>query len=99
MALTGGGREGDETVAGDGVSKPNIADLLKKLNLTEEEEVVLDFSDDEGDVEIPMVELAVVGKVLSPTTIHVHTVRAAMKPAWGNPCGLKLRAIGEKGDN
>jgi len=26
-------------------------------------------------------------------------VCAAMKPAWGNPCGLKLRTIGEKGDN
>lgn len=38
-------------------------------------------------------------KVLSPTAIHVNTVQAAMKPAWGNPVGLKLRAIGEKGNN
>jgi hypothetical protein len=31
--------------------------------------------------------------------VHVNTVRAAMKPAWGNPAGLKFRAIGEKGRN
>lgn len=87
MASTRVGRGGDETVADDGVSNSSIADLLKKLNLKEEEEVVLDFSDDEGDVKISMVELAVVRKVLSPTTVHVHTVRAAMKPAWGTPAG------------
>lgn len=29
----------------------------------------------------------------------MNTVRAATKPAWGNPVGLKIRAIGEKGDN
>ena len=29
----------------------------------------------------------------------MDTVRSAMKPAWGNPLGLKFRAIGEKGDN
>lgn len=40
-----------------------------------------------------------VGKILSPSTIHVNTIRAAMRPAWGNPFGLKIRAIGEKGDN
>jgi hypothetical protein len=48
---------------------------------------------------LPLVEWAVVGKVLSPSLIHVNTVRAAMKPAWGNPYGLKVRAIGERGDN
>jgi hypothetical protein len=46
-----------------------------------------------------VVEWAVVGKVLSPWIVHVATVRSAMKPAWGNPCGLKFRAIGEKTDN
>lgn len=39
------------------------------------------------------------GKVLSPSPVHVSTVRSAMKPAWGNPVGLKFRAIGERGAN
>jgi hypothetical protein len=46
-----------------------------------------------------VVEWAVVGKVLSPSIVHVATVQSAMKPAWGNPCSLKFRAIGEKTDN
>lgn len=43
--------------------------------------------------------MTIVRKVLSPMAFHVKTVRAAMKPAWGNPTGLKFRDIGEKGDN
>lgn len=39
------------------------------------------------------------GKVLSPTTLHVNTVQAAMKPAWGNPFGLNICSIGVKEDN
>jgi hypothetical protein len=31
--------------------------------------------------------------------VLVNTVRAAMKQAWSNPIGMKLRAIEEKGDN
>lgn len=45
------------------------------------------------------VEWALVGKVLSPAPVHVSTVRSAMKPAWGNPVGLKFQSIGNKGDN
>ena len=80
-------------------AKPNVTDLLWKLNLTENEEAVLDFSDEEEDRATPVVEWAVVGKVLSPSAVHVNTIRAAMRPAWGNPFGLKFRAIGEKGAN
>lgn len=29
----------------------------------------------------------------------MNTVRSRMKPAWGNPVGLKFLAIGKKGDN
>ena len=84
-----------------GVStNPNVMDLLRRLNLMEEEEaVVVDFSDDEDEEEPPPVEWAIVEKVLSPAPVHVNTVRSAMKPAWGNPVGLKLRAIGDKSDN
>ena len=78
--------------------------ILLRLNLTEEEEAMVDFSDgwlqwwrrrrrttvggmgDHREGSIPM-------------AVHVNTVRATMKLAWGNPIGLKFRAIGEKGDN
>lgn len=83
----------------DGASKPNVADLLQKLQLTEDEGSITDFSDDEESDLNPLVEWVVIGKVLSPSMIHVNTIRAAMKPTWGNPHGLKFRAIGEKGDN
>lgn len=67
--------------------------------MTEDEEAVADFTDDEEAEESPPVDWAIMGKVLSPTPVHVNTVRSAMRPAWGNPVGLKLRAIGEKGNN
>jgi hypothetical protein len=35
-------------------------------NLTKEEGAVADFSDDRDDVELPSMEWAIVGKVLSP---------------------------------
>ena len=80
-------------------SQPGVADLLKRLNLTEEEGEVAAFSDDEEEEMASKVQWAVVGKVLSPSTIHAGTIKGAMKPAWGNPCGLKIRSIGEKADN
>jgi hypothetical protein len=48
---------------------------MLRLNLTEEEETLAaNFSDDERDSELPLVECAVVGKVLSPTIVHVNTI-------------------------
>jgi hypothetical protein len=32
-------------------------------------------------------------------TVHANAVHGAMKPAWGNPRGLKIRSIGMKGEN
>lgn len=80
-------------------SNPSVTDLMRKLNLAEEEEAVADFIDEEEDEILAPTEWALVGKVLSPSPVHVSTVRSAMKPAWGNPVGLKFRAIGNKGDN
>jgi hypothetical protein len=97
MASTGGGEKGTHSASdgGDGVAKENVTDLLLRLNLTEVEEAILDFSDDEGEDKLPPVEWAVVGKILSPSVVHVNIVRSAMKPAWGNPCGLKIRRLQE----
>lgn len=99
MAAAGSGSGEGCSVGGDGGAKPNVTDLLRKLQLTEDEGAIADFSDDEEIATPPLVEWAVIGKVLSPSTVHVNTVRAAMKPAWGNPYGLKFRAIGQKCDN
>ncbi|XP_021321277.1 uncharacterized protein LOC8064944 [Sorghum bicolor] len=102
MASSGVGSEktgGGSAAGGGGGDKSTVADLLMRLNLTEGEEVIADFSDDEGDENPQPMNWAVVGKVLSPSIVHVNTVRGAMKPAWGNPWGLKIRAFGEKIDN
>lgn len=33
--------------------------------------------------------------MLAPMPLHVSTIGAAMRPAWGNPYGLQMRSIGE----
>lgn len=77
----------------------SVADLLQNLNLTAEEADVAEFSDEEEN-EAPMgVEWALFGKVLSPAVVHATTIFRTMKPAWGNPYGLKIRLIGEKEEN
>ncbi|XBI55272.1 hypothetical protein VPH35_037127 [Triticum aestivum] len=37
---------------------------------------------------------ALVGKVLAPNVLHIQTISAAMRPAWGNPKGLQLHPAG-----
>jgi hypothetical protein len=76
--MEGGGSKGEGTVS----PNPNVTDLLRRLNLTEEEEAaVVDFFDDEDEEEPPLVEWTIVGKVLSLPSVHVNTVRSAMKLA------------------
>ena len=51
MASAGSGSKGGrgDSRGSPGKAKENVAELLLKLNLTEEEEAILDFSDDEGE--------------------------------------------------
>jgi hypothetical protein len=56
------------------------------------------FSDDEVEGD-NMTGWALVGKVLSPGSLHQNTIFGGLKPAWGNPVGLRIRSIGEKKDN
>jgi hypothetical protein len=74
-----------------------VEDLLQNLHLTTEEEEMVEFSDDDGRDETEEGEWALIGKVLSPATLHVNTILGALKPAWGNTYGLKLCSVGEKG--
>lgn len=88
--LLRGGRSGD--------TAPSVAELMRNLHLTGEEEEVIAFSDDEGDDELTPV-VVLIGKVLSPLVVDATTIAGAVKPAWGNPPGLKIRSVREKDDN
>jgi hypothetical protein len=68
-------------------------DLMRKLNLTSKEATPL-ILDDEGHDDPPCPEWALIGKVLDPNTLHVNTVMAVVRPAWGNPKGLAVRPMG-----
>jgi hypothetical protein len=43
--------------------------------------------------------VSLTGKVLSPSTLHISMITSAMRLAWGNPFGLRLRSVDEKADN
>ena len=83
MASPRSGRKGDRSGFGgnNGSAKENVVDLQLRLNLTEEEEAVLEFSDDEGEAKPQLMERVVVGKVLSPSIMNMNSVHSAMKPA------------------
>ncbi|XP_039815268.1 uncharacterized protein LOC120678182 [Panicum virgatum] len=76
-----------------------VADLLKRLNLTRDEGEVAAISDDEEEDVEGKVECMLLGKILTPSTLHISTIRSAMKSAWGNPFGFKMRSVGEKTEN
>jgi hypothetical protein len=72
----------------DGV---NVSDLLGRLHLTKDEEEFVAFSDDEEATnDGGSLDFTTIGKVLSPSTLHISTITSAMRPAWGNPVGLIL---------
>ena len=73
-------------------------DMMNRLNLTTKEEAVIEDSDDEGSQGV-ILEWSLIGKVQAPKPIHISMIFKAMRPAWGNPKGLGVRSIGEKGYN
>ena len=91
MAETGGNNDGK---GGSSPKLPSVEVMLRNLNLTEEEGAIMDFVDDDEEEALAPVEWALVGKILSPSTVSVDSIRSAMKPAWGNPCELKIYSIG-----
>jgi len=97
MSGSGSGGKAPEG-KGEGLN-PNVEDMFHKLHLTAEEEAVLDLSSEDEEETMAPAMWALVGKILSPVPIHAETIRSAMRPAWGNPVGLKIRTVGEKGDN
>jgi hypothetical protein len=75
--------------SGDGVEQ-----MMARLRLTaaESRAVVIDDVDDLGLVDP---DRSFVGKVLAPNVLHIQTISAAMRPAWGNPKGLLLNPAGD----
>jgi hypothetical protein len=92
MAATGGC--GSSSGALDG--REDV--VVDRLNLTMDEGKIAAFSDDE-DGEDAVVKWVVIGKVLSPATIHITTIHNTMKLAWGNPFSLKFRSVGDNTEN
>ncbi|CAN6234727.1 unnamed protein product [Urochloa humidicola] len=92
MASIGGGGDGSKGSQEGrmlGTSDPSVADLLQRLNLTVEEGGIAEFNDDKDDGgTAAATEWALLGKVLSPSALHMSTIIGAMRPAWGNPHGL-----------
>jgi hypothetical protein len=54
--------------------------------------VILDDGVDDTPVDSPW---ALVRKVLAPNPLHISTIVAALRPAWGNPRGLLLNPAGD----
>jgi hypothetical protein len=80
--------------AGAAGSDEAVSEMMGRLRLTaaETEAVVLDDGVDDAHVHSPW---ALVGKVLAPNTLHISTIAAALRPAWGNPRGLLMNLAGE----
>jgi hypothetical protein len=69
----------------------DVADMLQRLKLTSQESKAVILEDDD-DLGCP--QWALVGKVLAPNTLHISTIRSALRPAWGNPQGLEFHPLG-----
>jgi hypothetical protein len=74
-------------------SGETVVEMMQRLNLTSKEADPL-VLEDEGDEGLPGPEWALVGKVLAPNTLHINTIRAVVRPAWGNPKDLNVNPMG-----
>ncbi|KAL6660850.1 hypothetical protein ACP70R_000234 [Stipagrostis hirtigluma subsp. patula] len=72
----------------------NVAELLGRLKLTAEESEALEV-DDAALEDMATSDRAIIGKVLSSSVLHIQTISAALRPAWGNPKGLEFKSVGE----
>jgi hypothetical protein len=64
----------------DAASSDGVAEMLGRLCLTPQEADAF-VLEDGGDVDLGCPEWAVVGKVLAPNTLHISTIRSALRPA------------------
>jgi hypothetical protein len=82
------GGAGSSSAPGD-----RVAEMFGRLNLTSQEAAA--FVLEEEDEAYPgCPEWALVGKVLAPNPLHITTIRAVLKAAWGNPRGMDIHSVG-----
>lgn len=87
-AATAGGR-GTESDRGRSSRSP-LEEALGKLDISEEEATPLIIDDREEGPK----KLLMVGKILHRNQLHIQTITNALRPAWGNPRGLKFNSMG-----
>ncbi|KAM0863733.1 hypothetical protein ACQ4PT_044379 [Festuca glaucescens] len=75
-------------------SEEQVSEMMGRLRLTAAEAVAV-VLDDGAENFLVHSEWALVGKVLAPNTLHISTISSALRPAWGNPCGLVLNPAGD----
>ncbi|KAK1605456.1 hypothetical protein QYE76_029129 [Lolium multiflorum] len=92
--IGGGNGKKAESAAPETNVDDGVAAMMGRLKLTSREAktFVLAAADEEA---IGGPEWALVGKVLAPNTLHVNTISAIVKPAWGNPRGLMVIPCGK----
>uniref|UniRef100_A0ACD5YCK1 Uncharacterized protein n=1 Tax=Avena sativa TaxID=4498 RepID=A0ACD5YCK1_AVESA len=68
--------------------------MMGRLHLTATEAAAVVLDDGAGDFKVHP-KWALVGKVLSPSILHINTITSALRPAWGNPRGLVINPGGD----
>ncbi|KAM0896963.1 hypothetical protein ACQ4PT_022854 [Festuca glaucescens] len=69
-----------------------VAAMMGRLKLTSREAKTLVMDDEDDAKGCP--EWAIVGKVMAPNPLHIETIKAVLRPAWGNPKGMIVRPMG-----
>jgi hypothetical protein len=75
-------------------SEAHVSEMMGRLRLTAAEAVAVVLENGAADFKVHS-EWAIVGKVLAPNPLHISTITAALRPAWGNPRGLVFNSAGE----
>ncbi|KAM0824031.1 hypothetical protein ACQ4PT_070473 [Festuca glaucescens] len=91
--LTGKGKSTEGSASSSAAAGDKVAEMLGRLNLTSQESSAF-VLEDEDDENPGCPEWAFMGKVLAPNPLHISTIKAVLRPAWGNPKGLEIRSMG-----
>jgi hypothetical protein len=68
-------------------SEDGVSEMMGRLRLTAAETTTVVL--DEGTEAIPVhSKWTIVGKVLSPTNLHISTISSALRPAWATRVGF-----------
>ncbi|CAM0881011.1 unnamed protein product [Alopecurus aequalis] len=91
---TGGADLASSSEAEAAGSEVHVSEMMGRLRLTAAEAAAVVLDEGVEDVVVHS-QWALVGKVLAPNKLHISTIAAALRPAWGNPRGLYLNPAGD----